>query len=96
LILAAVHVFDLTIGELEELGERRAGQAAQVIDERLPLGQPGGVQEIAEDDLVALAIKVDVAAGRQKRKAGFELPAQRTASTVDDRAQTPIEPELTR
>src|SRR5206468_305119 len=66
-----------------------------VVDERLPLGQAGGVPQIAEHDLVALASVVDGATGGQKRKAGFELLTQRTASTVDDRAQAPIEPELT-
>ena len=67
-ILTAIDVCRLAVGLFEELRKRRPGQSAQVVDERLPLRQPRRVAQVPEHDLVALAVELDVTAGRKERE----------------------------
>ena len=71
-----------------------SGSAAQVGDERRPARAPDRRLEVVEDDLAALAIEIDGAAGGQEREVVLDLVDDRPALGVEDRAQAVLEAEL--
>ena len=94
-VLAPVDVDRIAIRLLAGTArERRRGQASQVVDQRPPLRQPRGIAQVAEHDLLALAVELDVTSGRQEREPVLDLRVERAAPAIDERDEPPVEAEL--